>query len=116
MRDALPLEVHNELCAAESMSVHVHSLHTSFGVAAQTQKPREFVSRNEKLDDDGDNDDDSAASSNHRDGFRQDSGNPRMPDGRTDADADGGLFVRQLNSVRGRTYSLWRSSFGVQYA
>ena len=84
VRDALPLEVHNELCAAESMSVHVHSLHTSFGVAAQTQKPREFVSRNEKLDDDDGDNDDSAASSNHRDGFRQDSGNPRMPDGRTE--------------------------------
>ena len=39
-----------------SVGVHVHySLHTSFGMAAQTQKPREFVSRNEKLDD---NDDD----------------------------------------------------------
>ena len=56
------VEVHNELCCGGRRTVHVHSLHTSFGMADQTQKPRQFVSRNEKLGDDDDGDgDDSAA-------------------------------------------------------
>ena len=96
MYSALPLsfssvygcvEVHNELCC-------VHSLHTSFGMAAQTQKPRQFVSRNEKLGDD-DNDDSAAVIIVMV--FAKTAG---IRECRT-----GGLFVKQLNSVRGRTFS-----------
>ena len=85
------VEVHNELYCGGRRTVHVHSLHTSFGMAAQTQKPRQFVSRNEKL-----GDDDIAAVIIVM-VFAKTAG---IRECRT-----GGLFVKQLNSVRGRTFS-----------
>ena len=87
------VEVHNKLCCGGRRTVHVHSLHTSFGMADQTQKPRQFVSRNEKLGDDDDN----IAVVIIVMVFAKTAG---IRECRT-----GGLFVKQLNSVRGRTFS-----------